>query len=322
MKRELAERLRDQIVSALHLGHLRAGDRLPSIRQVAAETGADPRAVARAYRALEAEHLVEVRERSGIYAAPQTRAGGILPQETARWAARVVVDGWKRGIAVDRIGEFFARCTTRRRVRCAFVEETEDAAAAFVHDLREHMGVAAEAVWLRDLPKVDPGAPVDVERVPRALLEADLVVTTAYTAREVAPLAEALAKPLIAATVHADLVAAVKRQLRRGPLTVICADPGFGARFALQYHDLVTPETALRVIHADDRRAVAALDRSEPVLMTRAARERLEKVNLPLVFPHSPTLSASSALEIVEFVIRWNLEEDAGESPTVPDPGS
>jgi hypothetical protein len=43
------------------------------------------------------------------------------------------------------------------------------------------------------------------------------------------------------------------------------------------------------------------------VLLTRAARDRLGKVNLPLVFPHSPTISASSAQEIVELVIRWNL---------------
>jgi DNA-binding transcriptional regulator YhcF (GntR family) len=305
MQRELTERLRGQIVSGLHLGHLRAGDRLPSIRQVAAETGEDARAVARAYRTLETEHLVEVRKRSGIYAAAQTRVDGALPQETARWAARVVVDGWKRGIAVDQAAEFFARCTLRTRVRCAFVEESEDAAGAFVHDLREHLGLAVETVWLRELRQA--AAPVQGDRLPRAFRDADLVVTTAFDAPEVAPVAEALGKPLVAATVNADLVAAVKRKLRSGSLTVICADPAFGRRFALQYQDLVVPGTTLRVIEADDRRSIAALDRSDPVLLTRAARDRLGKVNLPLVFPHSPTISASSAQEIVELVIRWNL---------------
>ncbi|MFL5385451.1 MAG: GntR family transcriptional regulator [Longimicrobiaceae bacterium] len=314
MQRELTERLRGQIVSGLHLGHLRAGDRLPSIRQVAAETGEDARAVARAYRTLETEHLVEVRKRSGIYASPQTRLGAVLPQEAARWAARVLVDGWKRGIAVDQAAEFFARCTLRTRVRCAFVEETEDAAVAFTHDLREHLGVAAEIAWLRELPRVEPGAAVDAGRIPRALRDADLVVTTAFDAREVAPVAEALGKPLVAATVNGDLVAAVKRKLRSGSLTVICADPAFGRRFALQYQDLVVPGTTLRVIEADDRRGIAALDRSDPVLLTRAARQRLGKVNLPLVFPNSPTISASSAQEIVELVVRWNLREDALET--------
>ena len=306
MKRDLTEWLRDRIVSGLHLGRLRAGDRLPSIRQVAAETGANARAVARAYRALEAEHLVEVRDRSGIFAAPQSRVGGVLPQETARWAARVVVDGWKRGIAVDQVAAFFARCTTLRRVRCAFVEESEDAATAFVHDLREHLGVEAETVWLRDLPRTG-----DPERAPRALREADLVVTTAFDAREVAPLADALGKPLVAATVNLDMVAAVKRRLRGGSLTVICADPAFGRRLALQYQDLLAPPAVLRVIEADDRRSIAALDRAEPVLLTRAARQRLGKVSLPLVFPHSPTISATSAHEIVELVIRLNLEHFA-----------
>jgi DNA-binding transcriptional regulator YhcF (GntR family) len=310
MQRELTERLRDRIVSGLHLGRLRAGDRLPSIRAVAAETGEDARAVARAYRSLQAEHLVEVRERSGIYAAAQTRVEGGPSQETARWAARVVVDGWRRGIAVDQAAEFFARCTLRRRVRCVFVEESEDAATAFVHDLREHLGLAVETVWLHDLRRA-AAAPLEVAHLPRALREADLVVTTAFHARDVGPIAEALGKPLVAATVNDDMVAAVKRKLRTGSLTVICADPAFGRRFALQYGELVAPGTTLRVIEADDRRSVAGLDRLDPVLMTRAARERLGKVGLPLVFPHSPTISTASVQEIVELVVRWNLAQPA-----------
>lgn len=69
--RALTERLRDQIESGIHVGHLAGGDRRPSIRRVSQKIGADARAVARAYRDLEAEGLVEVRERAGIYAAPQ-----------------------------------------------------------------------------------------------------------------------------------------------------------------------------------------------------------------------------------------------------------
>jgi DNA-binding transcriptional regulator YhcF (GntR family) len=73
---ELSDRLRDRILNALHLGTLRPGDRLPSIRTLWREMGVDHRVVAQAYRSLEAEGLVEVRGRSGVSVAPQDQLGG------------------------------------------------------------------------------------------------------------------------------------------------------------------------------------------------------------------------------------------------------
>jgi DNA-binding transcriptional regulator YhcF (GntR family) len=309
-KKNPADRLRDHIVSAMHLGHVRAGDRLSSIRQVAGETGADARAVARAYRTLEAEGLVEIRKRSGIYAAPQARVADGLLEETAQWAARVLVEGWKRGIAAAGLPDFFRRCCGGRRARCAFVESSGDVIAAFAHDLRDYVDV--EPVWVDSLRPFQAGTGCDEAAAPPALCAADLVVTTAFHLRDVRALADALPRPLIVANVNPEMVAAVERQLRRGGLTVICADPGFGERIRTQYAEVITPETPLRVILADDAARVARLDRAEPVLLTRAARQRLGDVNLPLVFPHGPTLSVSSAMLIAEFLVRFNL---AGERP-------
>ncbi len=46
------------------------------------------------------------------------------------------------------------------------------------------------------------------------------------------------------------------------------------------------------IVLAGDAWAVARLDPSEPVLLTRAARRRLlDDVELPMIVPHSPTLS-------------------------------
>src|ERR671931_206141 len=96
----LVQSLTDRIVGALHLGQVRTGDRLPSIRQVAHETGRNARTVARAYAELEAEGLVEVRGRSGVFTATQETLGGGVPEETASWMSGVVVDAWRRRIPV------------------------------------------------------------------------------------------------------------------------------------------------------------------------------------------------------------------------------
>jgi hypothetical protein len=51
----------------------------------------------------------------------------------------------------------------------------------------------------------------------------------------------------------------------------------------------------VQFISADDRKAIADLDPQEPVLLTRAARRRLGNVDVPMIFPHSPTISPDTA---------------------------
>jgi len=94
----LAELLRESVLSALYLGHLREGDRLPGIREVARATGLNHKVVSRAFRTLTDEGVMEVRDRSGVYVARQQWADGELQDETARWLARVLTDAWERRI--------------------------------------------------------------------------------------------------------------------------------------------------------------------------------------------------------------------------------
>src|SRR5262245_17527147 len=57
--------LRDQIQAALHVGRLRPGDRLPSLRDMAQRYGVNPKTVLRAYRALRDQGILEIRPGSG-----------------------------------------------------------------------------------------------------------------------------------------------------------------------------------------------------------------------------------------------------------------
>jgi GntR family transcriptional regulator len=56
-----------QITHAITSGALKPGDRLPTIRQLAAEQVVNPNTVARAYRELEREGLVESGPRRGTF---------------------------------------------------------------------------------------------------------------------------------------------------------------------------------------------------------------------------------------------------------------
>ncbi len=59
------EQIRTQIRALIDSGELRIGDRLPPIRRLASELDVAAGTVARAYRELEAENVLETKTRSG-----------------------------------------------------------------------------------------------------------------------------------------------------------------------------------------------------------------------------------------------------------------
>ena len=63
------EQVRDGLAAAVRSGELAAGDRLPTVRTLAAEVGLASNTVARAYRELEAAGVVETRGRNGTFVA-------------------------------------------------------------------------------------------------------------------------------------------------------------------------------------------------------------------------------------------------------------
>lgn len=64
--------LMEQVKHAINSGVLRDGDRLPTIRKVAEDLVVNPNTVARAYRELEHEGLLETRHGSGVFVTAST----------------------------------------------------------------------------------------------------------------------------------------------------------------------------------------------------------------------------------------------------------
>ena len=298
---EVADRLRDSLIAHLHLGHLHGGDRLPSIRTVAHELQEDQRKVARAYRMLEDEGLVEVRGRSGVVAAPIARLGNGVLEETAEWIAALMWDGWKRRVALTDLADLVRSRASSVRVRCALIDTCQDAIEAFSYELRQELGLEVVPLTLDTVRArshdMEAGAASPLD-------EADFVVTTVFNVSAVRALAAPFNKPVCVLTVHPQFVTLVTKHLSERPLTVVCVDRSFADRIRLQYLDRTLGADRLHTVLADDAGAVARLDRSEPVLLTRAAHNRLGDTDLKLLAPHSPTLSPASALEIIRFVVR------------------
>jgi hypothetical protein len=147
-------------------------------------------------------------------------------------------------------------------------------------------------------------------RPPREVSDADFLVTTAFHAAEVRAAAEAAGKPFALVTVHPEMAGIIERRVRSEGLTVIVADPEYGERFRSVYGG--GRAESIRVVLADDRGTIARLDRSRPVLATRAVRLMLPDLDLPLLLPRYPSISPDSTRDIVELLIRLNMAAEPG----------
>ena len=73
-ERPVYVRLREVIADAILSGRFGDGDPLPSVRAMAAEQGANPLTVAKAYQGFQDEGLVVVKRGVGMFVAPGARA--------------------------------------------------------------------------------------------------------------------------------------------------------------------------------------------------------------------------------------------------------
>jgi DNA-binding transcriptional regulator YhcF (GntR family) len=230
----LLKRLRNYIVARLHTGHLHPGDQLPSYRELSERWKIDHRRIARAYRALETEGLVEIRGRSGVFLREQERIGGEMLPETARWVAtEVLTEAWQRRIKIPELPGFIHRCTAWVKLQTACIESTEDHRDLLCRELREWFGFETKSVAVERLPEHAPDQAVQVvniEELPEAVRTADLLVTTSFHAHRVRPVAEVLRRPLVVVSMHPVAVEIFLNRLREGPLTVVCVDPRFEDR--------------------------------------------------------------------------------------------
>ncbi|MGX7951042.1 GntR family transcriptional regulator [Tsuneonella sp. HG249] len=93
-------RLRDLIAAAIIEGRYREGEMLPSVRAFAAEQGANPLTVAKAYQQFQSDGLVEVQRGVGMYV-----AAGASDRLRRVERARFVDEEWPEIAArIERLG--------------------------------------------------------------------------------------------------------------------------------------------------------------------------------------------------------------------------
>lgn len=295
----IADTIRRRLLRAVQAGALRAGDRLPSARELAGEFEVDYRVVIAAYKEIAAEGLVELRPRGGVYLAARPAGTSGIPPLPTSWLAELLTQGLAREIPGAELHEWLRRCTETLRLRAVVVTTTADQVLGLCRELRDDFGLDAEGLAADEL-RADTALPLSVRR-------ADLLVTTAAHRERVRTLGAELRKPVIVIDVRADLVIGEWVLLLRRPVYAIVASVEFEAMLrkffagvpgASNLHILVLGRDDLGTIPAD-----------APTYVTQQARRDLGGTAIRgRILPAARTISAESAREIFGFIVRSNIE--------------
>ena len=110
----------DQVRGGIASGMLRAGDQLPTVRQLAVDLAINPNTVVRAYRELELGGLLETHQGTGTFISEQKmkRADAERERQLAQIVADCVARAGAAGFTVDELIEQlrdFAKEPNRRR---------------------------------------------------------------------------------------------------------------------------------------------------------------------------------------------------------------
>lgn len=298
---EVASELRDQIVSGIHVGRLRGGERLPAVRTLAKDFGVNDRVVMAAIRELADEGFVELKQRSGAYIIPPHPASGASLPHLGAWLVGMLVQARSRGLAPHDVSEFVRRSTETRRLRAACIECNKDQLALLCQELDRDLGFMADSTPLELLSATDP--PIGVRR-------ADLLVTTAFHAERVRRVAESIGKPWIAVALRRDVMRDVGRHLQRGPVYYIATDVRFERKLRRML-GAVGPTANLRVLIVD-RDDLAAIPADAPTFTMPSALEPVRRRFRETRGPGQPIqparhLSDESARELLNFLVQANM---------------
>jgi GntR family transcriptional regulator len=105
--------LYDQIASRIRVavaaGELHSGDALPSVRQLASQLRVNPATVVQAYRTLESEGFVEMRQGSGTFIREigSSRRAEERVEQARKIVRRMLTDAARRGLSAREVERAF-----------------------------------------------------------------------------------------------------------------------------------------------------------------------------------------------------------------------
>lgn len=115
--RPIYQQIIDQIKRDIALGHLNAGEKLPTVRQLAAQLVLNPNTISKAYRQLEQDGIIVTRPGAGAFVAELSSnlSRSVRKKLLCQQLERLVVEAVHMQIDARTLGEWFDSTTKKFR---------------------------------------------------------------------------------------------------------------------------------------------------------------------------------------------------------------
>lgn len=216
------EKVREHLMTSLHLGRLRPGDRVASVRRLADITGLNRKTVHRAYGALAKEGFLAVRPGAGTFVAEPSRV--LRSQDALTHAVnRCRAEAHALGLSISAFADFIHGALNGglHGLPVVIVECNHEQIEMIGRDVRAGLGVDARSVLLDDLV-ADPAS---------ALSGAWGVVTTDCHRPEVESAARAAGLPVYRVALDPEFPQTILRWARTRDVVIAVADDRFAQVF-------------------------------------------------------------------------------------------
>jgi DNA-binding transcriptional regulator YhcF (GntR family) len=250
--------VRARLLTALHVGRLRPGDRVPSVRQLASQTGINHKTVHRAYTALAQEGVLEVKPGSGTFVTERRTVRGESPPTPGLMGAidRCRNEAATLGLAPAVLSRFLDICLGDglRGMPVGLVECNWEQITMIGQDLRRVLGVQVKPILLDQLEQDAKGACSSV----------GCAVTTDCHWTHVAEVLEPQGLPTYTVTLDSRFPLQILEGAADSPLMVVIHDPRFGRVFGQLLDELAADRSVLDRIHFVSQRRALEVMRSAP----------------------------------------------------------
>lgn len=279
-KSTLFEQAREQMLTALHTGKLRAGDRLPSVRQIALRNRVNLKTAFSIYQRLKEEGYIEIRSGSGAYVSDTERADLDRAYCLAIFRAikSNVSQAGRLKLDQQQYASLVQKFVSRQRFGSAqltVIECNQEQINLFAWEIENQLNMRVCPLLLSKLEQPDPHSA-------RLLARTDYFVTTDYHFKQVEAIVAGYERKVLALRLNAAFVPRLVATARRGNLLMVVSNTDFYAAFRHNLINIGIPASVLDNITAIDdtnlSRVHSAARRARSVYVSPICSQRVRKV--------------------------------------------
>jgi len=241
-----------QLVTALHMGKVGAGDRLPSVRQMALRNNINHKTAFSIYQRLNLEGYITLRRGSGAYVSDIDHSD--LEQAYCLSLFKLIKSNFAEADRLKisprdftKLAHTYLNKSQLKSVKIAVIECNEEQIGVFASEISQKLGVVVSPLLLSKLDAPD-------KSTHRILARADLFATTHFHFKQVKSLLGNYQKKLLQLRLNPNFVPSIVNAARAGSLLMIVSNVNYYSAFSQSLLNVGTPrEVVARISAVDDR---------------------------------------------------------------------